>query len=70
MSWFVKLFAAIIVWVAMGLVLVFVGKLLLTVDQRQIEAVGKFLEANAYLLGFLAGAWFFIWGKIPTRPAQ
>lgn len=68
MNWLVKLGASILVWVVVGLVLVFVGGLLLTVTQAQVREVGKFLKDNAYLLGFLAGAWFFIWGHLPARP--
>lgn len=67
MNWIIRIVAAEIVWVFVGLILVFIGGLLVTVNSTQIVSVGNFLKDNAYLLGFLAGAAWFIWGHLPTR---
>lgn len=66
----IRLVAAIVVWVLAALLLGFIGGLLGTVDQTQINAVGDFLKDNAGLLGFLAGAWFFLWGTVPKLPQR
>jgi uncharacterized Tic20 family protein len=67
MNWIIKIIAAIIVWVAVALLVAFVGSLIVTVDQEQIRALGTFLKENSGLLGFLAGAAFLIWGRLPAR---
>lgn len=70
MKWFVKLIAAVIVWVLAALLIAFVGGLLLTVASPQIKVVGSFFKENAGLLGFLAGAWFYFWGRLPNQPVN
>jgi hypothetical protein len=70
MNWIVKLFAALIVWVIAALLAAFVGGLLHNVDQVQIKAVGDLLKDNAGLIGFLAGAAYFIWGRVPNWPQR
>lgn len=67
MSWIWRLLGAILIWVIVGLVVAFLATLLLTVKQEQINALGGFLEDNAYLIGFLAGAAYFVWGRLPGR---
>lgn len=70
LGWFLKVVAAIIVWAVVTLLLQFIGGLLVTVTQPQIQYLGKFLESSAALLGFLAGAIYFIWGSFPTTRFQ
>jgi hypothetical protein len=67
MNWIIKLVAAIIVWVIVAVLLAFVGGLLATVNQTQIAYLGAFLKASSSILGFLAGAAYFIWGRVPVR---
>lgn len=69
-AFLVRLFASIIVWVVAALLIAFVGTLLSSVDQVQIKAVGDFLSGHAGLLGFLCGAAYFIWGKVPGWPQR
>lgn len=69
MNWLWKLLASLVVWVIVALIVGFVGTLLDTVGQPQIDALGVFLKNNAGLIGFLAGAAYFVWGKLPGRPA-
>lgn len=65
-----KLLASLLIWVIVALVVAFVGSLVATVDQVQIKTLGIFLKENAGLIGFLAGAAYFIWGKLLARPRQ
>lgn len=65
-----KFLAALVVWVIVGLVVAFVGTIIATVDQEQIKTLGAFLKDNAGLIGFLAGAAYFIWGSLPARLQQ
>jgi type III secretory pathway component EscS len=67
MNWLWKLLAAILVWVVVAVVLGLLGSLIATVDQAQIKTLGEFLKDNAGLLGFLAGAAWFVWGSLPGR---
>lgn len=69
MNWLWKLLASLVVWVVVALVVAFVGTLVATIDQVQVNTLGTFLKDNAGLLGFLAGVAYFIWGKLPGRPA-
>lgn len=64
--WLFKIVAAVIIWVAAALLIGFIGTLLITVTQVQIQAVGTFLKENAGLIGFLFGAYYFIWGAVPA----
>lgn len=62
-----KIIAAILVWVIVALVVAFIGTLITTVAQVQIQTLGRFLKDNSGLIGFLAGAAYFIWGTLPAR---
>lgn len=64
-NWILKGIAAIIVWVIAALVVAFAGTLLKTVDADQIKTLGEFLVTNAGLIGFLCGAVYFVWGRLP-----
>jgi len=67
LKWIFKVFAAVLIWVAAALLIGFLGTLLVTVTQAQIQAVGTFLKDNAGLIGFLFGAWYFVWGPVPIK---
>lgn len=67
LHWFFRIFAAIVVWVIVALLVSFVGGLLHTVGQAQITYFGDFLVRSAGLIGFLAGACYLIWGPVPQR---
>lgn len=66
LNWLLKILAAIIIWVIVAVLVSFGGGLLATVGQAQITYFGNFLEKTAGLIGFLAGASYFVWGKLPT----
>lgn len=63
----IKLLGALIIWVLVSLIVNFVGTELVTVSSTQIVALGNFLKDSAGLIGFLAGACYFIWGSVPAR---
>lgn len=67
MNWILKGLAALLVWVAVALVVGFVGSVIATVDQEQIRALGVFLKDHSGLIGFLAGLAYLIWGELPAR---
>lgn len=70
LGWILKICAAVLVWAIVTLLLQFGGGLLATVIQPQIQYVGKFLVGSAGLIGFLAGASYFVWGPFPTAKFQ
>ncbi len=55
LGWFLKVLAAVVIWAAVTLLLQFIGGLLGTVDQTQVQYVGRFLDSSAGFIGFLFG---------------
>lgn len=66
-KWGFKTVAAIVIWVAATLLIAFIASLLVTVGSTQIKALGTFLQNNDSLIGFLFGAWYFLWGPVPPQ---
>jgi uncharacterized Tic20 family protein len=57
-----KFILAIVVWIAVALVLILFGSLLSTMKAAPLTAVGAFLDTWAWVLGFLAGLWYYFAG--------
>jgi len=54
-----KLILAVVVAVAVGLGCILLGGILASLNVPPAEAVGHFLSAYAWVLGVLAGLWFY-----------
>ena len=57
-----KFILAIVVWVVVALVCVLLGDLLSTMKAAPLTAIGGFLDTWAWVLGFLAGLWYYFAG--------
>lgn len=57
-----KVILALVVAVAVGLLCIIVGRVLGLLVAPPAVAVGDFLESFAWVIGLLAGIWYFIRG--------
>ena len=57
-----KLILAIVVWVVVALVCILLGGLLATMKAAPLTTIGDFLDTWAWVLGFLAGLWYYFAG--------
>ncbi len=58
----VRLILAAVVMVVVGLVCILLGSVLATLKVPVLTTIGGFLEAWGWVLGFLAGVWYFFAG--------
>ena len=57
-----KFILAIVVWVVVALVCLLLGSLLATMKAAPLTTIGDFLETWGWVLGFLAGLWYYFAG--------
>lgn len=57
-----KLVLAAVVGAATGLACILIGMLLVSLNIPPIEAIGHFLNQWAWVIGVLAGLWYFFAG--------
>jgi len=53
---------AVVIGSVVGLACILLGMLLVSLDIPPAEAVGRFLENYAWVIGILAGLWYFFRG--------
>lgn len=63
---FVRAILAIIVAVAVALICILLGGILNSINAPIIEPIGEFLHNWGWVIGALAGLWYFFSGNFPT----
>lgn len=66
-----RLVLAVVVAIVVGLVCILVGGLLADIKVPVAQTIGHFLEGWGWVLGLLAGLWYFFSGggiSLPGRP--
>ena len=61
-NWVRRLVLAIVIAIAVGIGLMFIGTIVVTLKAPIAVSVGGFLEAWGWTIGVLAGLWYFFAG--------
>lgn len=63
-----RIVLSVVVAVITGLVCILLGGILSSLNVPITETVGNFLRAYAWVLGILAGLWFYFTGRTAILP--